>query len=536
MNQNEIHYDTMKQNYLVHNGKWNSGACCLVNVVLQRQRQRHNEGECDDDNHSDVNSGCDVEEEEEEYKAILYSSHTGDCRAVLLSGDNNGDNNYHEHGSASASASDGDDLSFHGDSSSDDDSDGDHDGDNKRNRDSDAVGTNTRTVGYRSHHLNAIGGQQDEDENADEKGISMSMSSEPIIANKRPLLNPSNACNQSISQHQNQNRTSRFKRRRLWNQNDVSVLDQDLDLNMVDSPARIQMSAMRQTQTKLPTTYTYGNGNGHGHGNKHTYARICSRSPSPLEINRTSSDINDAGTGTGTGIPKFLRATTLTKDHTPYNHKEASLVRERCGYAERAIATSSNGGIQRVAGSLSVTRALGDAYLKTPKLSFPPYKDHAPYISAMPEVSARILTGDDRILILASDGVWERVDGDKIANWVGDYCHEKKFNVHCSPGSAVTTYQDTSILSRQPRPRRMRMLPTRNSLSSLEHGNTNTGILNMTNCSDMIVAKVLNRVRNKYRIPSLLALMGLPKGTTRRTKHDDITTMVVDLEGFIVMH
>lgn len=105
------------------------------------------------DNHSDINSGCDVEEEE--YKAILYSSHTGDCRAVLLSGDNNGDNNNHEHGSASASASasDGDDLSFHGDSSSDDDSDGDHDGDNKRNRDSDAVGTNTRTVGYRSHHL-----------------------------------------------------------------------------------------------------------------------------------------------------------------------------------------------------------------------------------------------------------------------------------------------------------------------------------------------------------------------------------------------
>jgi hypothetical protein len=45
----------------------------------------------------------------------------------------------------------------------------------------------------------------------------------------------------------------------------------------------------------------------------------------------------------------------------------------------RFVITFTGGGIKRVAGSLAVTRALGDAYLKTPLLSFLPYKSHAPY-------------------------------------------------------------------------------------------------------------------------------------------------------------
>jgi hypothetical protein len=45
----------------------------------------------------------------------------------------------------------------------------------------------------------------------------------------------------------------------------------------------------------------------------------------------------------------------------------------------------------------------------------------------------------------------------------------------------------------------------------------------MTNVSDIIVSRVLNR-----------ALMDLTKGTTRRLKHDDITAIVLDLEGFFL--
>lgn len=39
-----------------------------------------------------------------------------------------------------------------------------------------------------------------------------------------------------------------------------------------------------------------------------------------------------------------------------------------------AASNGRNGAIERVAGSLAVTRALGDAYLKKPNFSFEPYK------------------------------------------------------------------------------------------------------------------------------------------------------------------
>lgn len=41
----------------------------------------------------------------------------------------------------------------------------------------------------------------------------------------------------------------------------------------------------------------------------------------------------------------------------------------------------------RVAGSLAVTRAIGDAYLKVPELSLPPFRQHVPYITAQPQTS-----------------------------------------------------------------------------------------------------------------------------------------------------
>jgi hypothetical protein len=117
-----------------------------------------------------------------------------------------------------------------------------------------------------------------------------------------------------------------------------------------------------------------------------------------------------------------MRPIDLTTDHSAYNPAEVTAVLRRCNNAPKAISSASGGGIKRVAGSLAVTRALGDAYLKTPRLSFFPYKRHAPYITARPEVNCRILTkGADRILTLASDGVWERASGDDVLRWVRNY-------------------------------------------------------------------------------------------------------------------
>ena len=117
-------------------------------------------------------------------------------------------------------------------------------------------------------------------------------------------------------------------------------------------------------------------------------------------------------------LPHSCRPIDLTTDHSAYNPTEITAVLRRCNNAPRAISAGLGGGIKRVAGSLAVTRALGDAYLKTPRLSFFPYKRHTPYITARPEVNYRpIVMGGDKVLVLASDGVWERASGEDILRW-----------------------------------------------------------------------------------------------------------------------
>lgn len=153
------------------------------------------------------------------------------------------------------------------------------------------------------------------------------------------------------------------------------------------------------------------------------------------------------------------------------------------------------------------------------------------------------------MLILASDGVWERVNEDKITKWIGRYCRQRDDDVRngrISPLSAdgnlsasASACGSAASGNRRSVPgrtlsRRMRMLPTRKSRSTEEQDVINSKILNETLVSDMIVSKVLNRVRKKHQMSTLRDLMSLPKGHSTRTKHDDITTVVVDLKGFIM--
>ena len=214
-----------------------------------------------------------------------------------------------------------------------------------------------------------------------------------------------------------------------------------------------------------------------------------------------------------TALPQNMRSVDLTVDHSAYNPTEIKLVKERSKYAPRAIAPASCGGIQRVAGSLAVTRALGDAYLKTPKLSFYPYKRHAPYISALPQVSRRILAKDeesgelcDRILILASDGVWERASGRDVINWIQSF-----FKTKVDEDDHQQAIHPSSLTGKRKR-------------SSKKKQKT---------VADYVVRRVLNKVRRARKMSSLRALMELPKGRSRRSKHDDISASIVDLSAFV---
>jgi serine/threonine protein phosphatase PrpC len=273
-------------------------------------------------------------------------------------------------------------------------------------------------------------------------------------------------------------------------------------------------------------------------------------------------------------LPPSIRPIDLTTDHSAYNPAEVTAVLRRCNNAPRAISAGVGGGIKRVAGSLAVTRALGDAYLKTPLLSFLPYKSHAPYITARPEVNCRPLVKEsDKMLVLATDGVWERASGEDILRWVRNFYEERvaeaerrgnrRLNLADKTSSNEDmTGHDSSIktasldaserdlferneidvpvgrkhtrsLNEQAQSSTRSPSPPakRRKRSQRIHGQGNQRIT--YNVADVIVRRVLNKVRRARNISSLQALMSLPQGRARRSKHDDITASVVDLSAFV---
>lgn len=262
-------------------------------------------------------------------------------------------------------------------------------------------------------------------------------------------------------------------------------------------------------------------------------------------------------------LPPVTRPIDLTTDHSAYNPAEVTAVLRRCNNAPRAISAGVGGGIKRVAGSLAVTRALGDAYLKTPLLSFNPYKSHAPYITARPEVNCRPIVKDgDKVLILATDGVWERASGEDVLRWVRNYYAERiaeaerRKNRRLNQSSDRNSNDegtigrnkddesddrdddDTMVINRKrdmphspspPTKRRKLELgrrTNRRGSAAFDSQRNNT-------VADVIVRRVLNKVRRARNISSLHALMSLPPGRARRSKHDDITACVVDLSEFV---
>ena len=402
------------------------------------------------------------------------------------------------------------------------------------------------------------------------------------------------------------------------------------------------------------------------------------RSGSPTQMNRPPSPtqlVADPVHPPPLPLSMLMRPIDLTTDHSAYNPAEVTAVLRRCNNAPKAISSASSGGIKRVAGSLAVTRALGDAYLKTPRLSFFPYKRHAPYITGRPEVNCRVLTkGADRIVTLASDGVWERASGDDVLRWVRNYYNARIAGVndqHLHSYNATQQQHDHDVYgdneNSMPRSRKRRLAFANNedvlgstsdgsitvaaeaseeisseedvgsekpaslttspsvdsttkkspepsyvakgtaahsvdekvvdsdtattattttadetmtrttatakvgskrkhtdsstaddsvssrstSTVSFGHGALGTTVassrrhlrsssrspysLSIPTVSEVIVRKVLNKVRKTRNISSLRMLMSLPKGRARRSKHDDITATVVDLSVSIYL-
>jgi hypothetical protein len=174
-------------------------------------------------------------------------------------------------------------------------------------------------------------------------------------------------------------------------------------------------------------------------------------------------------------------------------------------------------------------------------------------VTARPEVNCRPLVvskDGDKVLILATDGVWERASGEDVLRWTRNFYEERiaeaeRLDNRKSNNSEKVAVGEEQVSVRVP-------VAPYDGMQSTDRGNDSkkrelanpsssptgkrrkrTNQKSRDNIAEVIVRRVLNKVRRTRNISSLHALMSLPPGRARRSKHDDITACVVDLSAFI---
>lgn len=90
----------------------------------------------------------------------------------------------------------------------------------------------------------------------------------------------------------------------------------------------------------------------------------------------------------------------LTSDHRPSREDEKSRIVALGGYVD-----CSRGGVWRINGSLAVSRGIGDEHLKQ-------------WVTAEPETKVLAIEPDFEFLILASDGLWDKVSNQEAVDVV----------------------------------------------------------------------------------------------------------------------
>jgi pyruvate dehydrogenase phosphatase len=194
----------------------------------------------------------------------------------------------------------------------------------------------------------------------------------------------------------------------------------------------------------------------------------------------------------GTGRGGDYYAVALSEDHNAKLPKEASALAQ-AHPGEPDIVKCKHANACYVKGRLQPTRALGDAYLKYSEFNGRPNRSDSsagryipppytpPYITATPEVRVYEDILDDpsaEFVILASDGVWDLCSNEEAVRFVGQ---------------AIADGDSMHV-------------------------------------SQRLIAHAL-QCRAKDLGMTVEELRALPPGRSRRSKHDDMTALVVMLQG-----
>ncbi|KAI7740674.1 hypothetical protein M8C21_018175, partial [Ambrosia artemisiifolia] len=116
-------------------------------------------------------------------------------------------------------------------------------------------------------------------------------------------------------------------------------------------------------------------------------------------------------------------ATPLTSDHRPSRQDEKLRIESLGGYVD------SSRGVSRVLGSLAVSRGIGDRSLKQ-------------WITAEPETKIVKIVPEFEFLIMASDGLWDKVSNQEAIDLARPFCVG---NDKLEPASACKKLVELSV-------------------------------------------------------------------------------------------
>jgi len=165
-----------------------------------------------------------------------------------------------------------------------------------------------------------------------------------------------------------------------------------------------------------------------------------------------------------------------------------------------------------------VSRSIGDIHLKR-------------WISAEPEIRKLPITSDSEFLIMASDGLWEKVTNQEAVDIVRTVCTEKKQGAISPPELFEGGEAWNEDASPPPKARKISLgnVPKVMKVRSLWDGNFNT-----MGCYDKYFKENTKSPGLQYmplRRP-MAACKELVELSAARGTRDDISVMIVDLRHF----
>ncbi|GLJ08226.1 hypothetical protein SUGI_0084460 [Cryptomeria japonica] len=195
-------------------------------------------------------------------------------------------------------------------------------------------------------------------------------------------------------------------------------------------------------------------------------------------------------------------AEVLTCDHKPGTEKEKKRIENLGGYV------GIHGGVWRVQGTLAVSRSIGDLHLKQ-------------WVTAEPDTRMLPITSECEFMIMASDGLWEKVSSQEAVDIARPFCIEEKQG-HNNRSDLL----DEACNENSSFPPKTRKFSLVNVSKVLEDSNVNGNGQDLTENLESSISQQL------CRAGSMAACKKLVELSVSRGALDDISVMVVDLRNF----